>query len=123
MENQAHHIQILLADKLDSYRGKGNMHADEHIKEIQDTYKQEDQEMKKLVVNNKEKQQVQDKEVFLYRLYNISPSRPKLTFIQDKVNNLDKYIKYMQSLVTTTLFYPLPYYKSIQPQGEQDEQY
>jgi len=79
--------------------------------------------MKKLVVNNKEKQQVQDKEVFLYRLYNISPSRPKLTFIQDKVNNLDKYMKYMQSLVTTTLFYPLPYYKSIQPQGEQDEQY
>lgn len=33
-------------------------YADEHIKEIQDTYKQEDQEMKKLVVNNKEKQQV-----------------------------------------------------------------
>ena len=79
--------------------------------------------MKKLVVNNKEKQQVQDKEVFLYKLYNISPSRPKLTFIQDKVNNLDKYMKYMQSLVTTTLFYPPPYYKSIQPQGEQDEQY
>ena len=95
MENQAHHIQILLADKLDSYRGKGNMHADKHIKEIQDTYKQEDQEMKKLVVNNKEKQQVQDKEVFLYKLYNISPYRPKLTFIQDKVNNLDKYMKYM----------------------------
>ena len=123
MENQAHHIQMLLADELDSYRGKENMYADEHIKEIQDTYKQEDQEMKKLVVNNKEKQQVQDKEVFLYKLYNISPSRPKLTFIQDKVNNLDKYMKYMQSLVTTTLFYPPPYYKSIQPQGEQDEQY
>ena len=49
--------------------------------------------MKKLVVNNKEKQQVQDKEVFLYKPYNISPSRPKTPepmFIQDKVDNLDK---------------------------------
>ena len=34
MENQAHHIQMLLADELDSYRGKENMYADEHIKEI-----------------------------------------------------------------------------------------
>jgi len=110
MENQAHHIQMLLANELDSYRGKGNMYADEHIQEIQDIYKQEDQEIKKLVVNNKEKQQVQDEEVFLYRLYNISPSRPKtteLTFIQNEVNNLDKYMKYMQSLITTILFYPL----------------
>ena len=32
-------------------------------------------------------------------------------------------MKYMQSSITTTLFYPPPYYKSIQSQGEQDKQY
>ena len=32
-------------------------------------------------------------------------------------------MKYIQSPVTTTSFYPPPYYKSIWPQGEQDKQY
>jgi len=71
--------------------------------------------MKKPVVNNKKKQLVQDEEVFLYK-NNISSSRPKtpeLMFIQDEVNNLDKYMKYLQLLITTTLFYLPPHYKSI----------
>ena len=34
MENQAYHIQILLADELDRYKGKGNTYAKEHIKVI-----------------------------------------------------------------------------------------
>ena len=40
--------------------------------------------MKKLVMNDKGKQLVQNKEVFLYKLYDVLPSRPKtpeLTFI------------------------------------------
>jgi len=45
-------------DELDSCKGKENIYTDEHIKEIQDVYKQEDQEMKKPVVNDKEKQLV-----------------------------------------------------------------
>ena len=93
MENQAYHIQMLLVDKLDNCKGKENMYADRQIKEIQDTHKQKDQEMKKLVVNNKGKQLVQDKEVFLYKPYNISPFRPKTSepmFIQNKIDNLDK---------------------------------
>ena len=32
-------------------------------------------------------------------------------------------MKYMQSPIKTMLFYPLPHYKSLQPQGEQDKQY
>ena len=36
----------MLVDKLDSYKGKKNKYAEEHIKEIQDVYKQEDLVMK-----------------------------------------------------------------------------
>ena len=60
--------------------------------------------------------QVQDKEVFLYKPYDISlkSSKSKIlkpTFVQDKVNNLEKYMKFLQAPVKTTLFYPLLYYK------------
>ena len=41
MENQVYHIQMLLADELDNCKGKGNTYTDEHIKEIQNIYKQE----------------------------------------------------------------------------------
>ena len=56
MKNQAYYIQILLVDELDNCKGKKNMYINEHIKEIQDIYKQEDQEMKKPVMNNIGKQ-------------------------------------------------------------------
>ena len=46
MEKQAYHIQSLLVDKLDNYKEKGNKYAKEYIKEIQDTYKQEDMVVK-----------------------------------------------------------------------------
>jgi len=54
--------------------------------------------MKKPVVNDKGKQLVQDEEVFLYKPYNVLSQKQKtleLTFIQDEVNNLDIYMKYM----------------------------
>ena len=38
MENQAHHIQSLLADELDRCKGKGNSQVDDHIKKIQNAY-------------------------------------------------------------------------------------
>ena len=38
METQAYHTQILLTNELDIYKRKGNVYADNHIKEIQDTY-------------------------------------------------------------------------------------
>ena len=69
MENQAYHIQKLLVNKLDNCKEQGNKYTEGHIREIQDTYKQDDQEMKKPIANNKE--QAQEEEIFLYKLYNI----------------------------------------------------
>ena len=40
MERQAHHIQLLLADKLDQCKGKGDERVEMHIKMIQDTYQE-----------------------------------------------------------------------------------
>ena len=56
MENQAYHIQTLLADELDRCKGKENTYAEEHIKKIQDTYKQEDSRVEQLMTVDKEKQ-------------------------------------------------------------------
>ena len=38
IETQAYHTQTLLANKLDRYKRKENTYANNHIKEIQDTY-------------------------------------------------------------------------------------
>ena len=80
---------------------------------------------------NKEKQKediVQDEEVFLYKLYNISskesqPKIPELIFIQEKINNLEKTLKILQSPVKTILFHSPPHYKTLQQNSEQNEQY
>ena len=81
------------------------------------------------MIIDKEKQpenQIQSEEVFLYKPYNMLSYKskiPELMFIQDKINNLDKYMKYMQSPVKIVPFYLPLHYKSIQSQGEQDKQY
>ena len=124
MENQVYHIQKLLADKLDSCKEKGNNYVKGHINKIQDVYKQEDIVMKGQDI--KGKQQIQDEEVLLYKPYKVDPLRPKtpeLTFIQDKIKNLEKYMKFIQTPIQITPFYPPPHYQSLQPQGEKDKQY
>ena len=48
--------------------------------------------------NTKGKQWIQDKEVFLYKHYEVDSSKPKTsepTFIQDEIVNLEKYMKFM----------------------------
>ena len=55
--------------------------------------------MKTLQIIDKEKQQVQDEEM----------------------NNLEKYMKYMQASIKTIPFYLPSYYKTIQPQEEYDK--
>ena len=125
MENQAYHIQKLLVDELDNCKEKENKYAKGHIKEIQDTYKQEDIEIK-TQESSKGKQQIQDKEVLLYKSYEVKLSKPRILepkFIQDEINNLEKYMKFMQLPVQTMPFYSPPHYKTLQLQGEQDEQY
>jgi len=75
MKHQAHHIQVLLADELDHCKDKEDERIENHIKMIQDTYQESYHSSPQLMTIDKEKQKegvIQDKEVFLYKLYTIS---------------------------------------------------
>ena len=111
----------MLADKLDSCKERENKYVDKNIKEIQKLYKKEDERQKKL----KRKEVQNEEEVFLYKPYKelTRPKMPEPTFIQDKINNLDKYMKFVQSQTNTIMFILPPYYKSLQPQEETNKQY
>ena len=61
-KTKLYHIQTLLADELDNCKGKENKYAEIYIKEIQETYRQDNVELKKLVADGKE--QIQEEEVF-----------------------------------------------------------
>jgi len=90
MEDQVFQIQRMLADKLDAYKEKGNAYVDSNIQEIQELYK--DEEVKK------EEGRIEDEEVILIKLYEVSELTSLTTqssFITDKVNNLIKYMKFV----------------------------
>jgi len=80
--------------------------VDDNIWEIQELYI--DEEMKK------EKGKVKDEEVILIKPYKVSMmislSSSQTSFITDEVENLLKYMKFVQSLTQTRLFKPLPHY-------------
>ena len=81
----------MLADKLDIYKGKENIYVNDNIWEIQDLYKEEE-EVKK------EEGRIEDKEVILIKLYEVSKSTFSLSqasFITDEVKNLSKYMKFI----------------------------
>ena len=66
---------------------------------------------------------MEDKEVILVRPYKVSTatsSSLKTSFITDKVKNLIKYMKFVQSPTQTRLFKPPPHYQSLKSRGEQD---
>ena len=80
----------MLANKLDQYKERGNKYMDDNIREIQELYI--DEEMKK------EEGKVEDKEVILIKLYEVSTtmsSSSKTSFITDKVENILKYMKFV----------------------------
>ena len=108
----------MLADKLDIYRGKKNKYIDDNIKEIQEPYKNE--EIKK------EEGRIEE-EVILVRTYKVFTTTTSLSsqtsFIMDEVENLLKYIKFVQSPTQTRLFKPPPYYQSLKSRGEQDPEF
>jgi len=115
MNKQAFQIQRMLADKLDYYKERDNKYVDDNIQEIQELYV--DKEMKK------EKRKVEDDEVILIKLYEVSitiSSFSQTSFIADEVENLFKYMKFIQSLSQTRLFKPPPHYQSLKSRGEQD---
>ena len=89
----------MLADELDAYKGKGNTYVDSNIQEIQELYK--DKEMKRKEERIKE-------EVILIKPYEISSSTSLSTksssFINKKIDNLLKYMKFVKSPIQTRIF-------------------
>ena len=93
---------------------------DNNIKEIQDLYKKEE------VKKEEDKRRIKDKEVILVKPYEVATSTTtssEISFIQDEVNNLEQYMKFVYSSLQTRLFKPPLYYTSLQSKGEQDSDF
>jgi len=78
--------------KLDSYKKRENQYIDNNIQKIQELYKEEKWKQES---RNK---RVENEEVILIKLYKVSTfalSTTKSSFIQDKVENLMKYMKFI----------------------------
>ena len=97
MKNQVFQVQRMLADELDTYKGKGNVYMEDNIREIQELFKEEE--------SKKEGGHVEEEEVILVKPYEVSKSSSSTTstisFITDEVENLLKYMKFVQSPMQT----------------------
>ena len=105
MEDRVYQIQRMLADKLDAYIEQGNQYVNNNIWEIQELYKDVEQKRK----SNKGEVE----EVILIKPYKVSESTSsiiKSSFIDNKVDNLIKYMKFIYFLIQMRLFkLPLHY--------------
>ena len=120
MEDWAYQVQRILANELDTYKEQENKYIDNNIQEIQELYK--DVEQKK----ESNKGRVEDGEVILIKPYEVSEFvllTTKLSFIDDKVDNLMKYMKFIRSPMQTRLFRPLPHYQLLWSKEEQDSDF
>ena len=73
--------------------------------------------------NREEGGVVEDKEVILvkpYEVFTTTSSSSIISFIMDKVENLLKYMKFIQMLSQMRIFKPPPHYQSLKSRGEQD---
>jgi len=121
MENQAYQIQQILASELDECKGQGNYYVDKNIQEIQDLYRDKEQK-------RSEERKEEDEEVILIKLYKISTIRSRtissktteLSFIHDKIKNLEQYMKFVHSPTQTRLFKLPLHYQSLWSRGEQN---
>ena len=106
----------MLANELDCYKGKGNRYVKDKFREIQEIYMEEEQ--------NKEKGRVDKEEVILIKPYEVSSltliSTYSTSFIDEEINNLLKYMKFVKAPTQTRIFHLPPHYQSLQSQGEQD---
>ena len=104
MDNRAFQIQRMLADELDQYKGRGNRYVEENIWEIQELYIEEE--------NREEKGVVKEEKVILVKPYKVFTimSSSSTSFIMDKVENLFKHMKFVQTPSQTRLFKPPPHY-------------
>ena len=111
MEDRVFQIQRMLADELDVYKGQKNQYVEDNIWEIQDLYKDEEHKMEL------RKGRVEEEEVILIRPYEILEltsltlsSTTKSSFINDSVDNIMKYMKFIRSPTWMRLFKLLPHY-------------
>jgi len=81
--------------------------VDDNIREIQELYIEDDQQ--------KDKGKVEEEEVILIKLYEVSESSStkSSSFIDEEVNNLIKYMKFVKSPTQTRIFQLLPHYQSL----------
>ena len=90
----------MLADKLNTYKEKGNVYMEDNIREIQELFKDEE--------SRKERGHIEEEEVILVKPYEVSKSSSSTTsttsFIIEEVENLLKYMKFIQSPTQTQLF-------------------
>ena len=91
MNERALQIQRMLANELDQYKGMGNKYIEKNIQEIQELYMDKEKE--------KGKGKVEDEEIILIKLYEVSTattsSTSQTSFITEEVENLSKYIKFI----------------------------
>ena len=114
MDERAFQIQRMLADELDQYKGKDNKYVEDNIKEIQELYTNEKKQAQGMIENE---------EVILIRPYKVestTTSSSSTSFISNKINNLEKYMKFVKTPSQTRIFQPPPYYQSLKSRGEQD---
>jgi len=89
----------MLANKLDQYKEKGNRYVEENIQEIQKLYMDKEKE--------KEEGKVEDKEVIQIKPYKVSTATSltlQISFITEEVENLSKYMKFIQAPTQTRIF-------------------
>jgi len=108
MNKRAFQVQRILADELDQYKEKGNNYVDKNIREIQDLYIDEEQQ-------GKGKGKVEEKEVILIKPYKVSESisTRSSSFIDEEIDNLIKYMKFVKLPTQTRIFQPPPHYQSL----------
>ena len=116
MNERALQIQRMLANELDQYKGMGNKYIKKNIQEIQELYMDKKKE--------KGKGKVEDEEIILIKLYEVSTattsSTSQTSFITEEVKNLSKYIKFIRMPTQTRIFQPPPHYQLLKSRGEQD---
>ena len=99
MEDQVFQIQRMLVDKLDKYKERDNAYVDNNISEIQKLYINKEQ-MKK------SEGRVEEEEVILIKPYKVSESTStkSSSFIDEEINNLLKYMKFIKFPTQTRIF-------------------
>ena len=99
IEEQVFRVQSMLANELDKYKERGNSYVDKNIWEIQDLYSNKEQQ-------EKGKEKKEEEEVILIKLYEVSESISieSLSFIDEEIDNLLKYMKFIKSSTQTRIF-------------------